>query len=101
LSDVGIIIRVLSIPALHGLVRWGWLSSWKWIAFIGKLSYPIYLMNLFGIGITKGLIIKYTTWGGLNFVWVFPLLVFGGTLFPIIVNRQVFSRIYWLDRITT
>jgi fucose 4-O-acetylase-like acetyltransferase len=95
------IISLLSIPALHGLVRWGWLSSWRWMEFIGRRSYPIYLMNTIAMGITKGVIMKFTTWGGVNFFWVLPLLVSAGTLFPIIIKREVFSRIYWLDRITT
>lgn len=99
-KEFSLLLGVLSIPALHGLVRWGPLSSWRWLAFIGSMSYAIYLMNTMAIGGVKAVVFAFTTWDGDNFFWVLPLLVLSGVLMPVLVKRAVFSRSKWLDRIT-
>lgn len=96
-----VLLGVLSVPSLHGLVRWGPLKGWRVLTSIGALSYSIYLMNTLAIGGTKAVVLKFTSWDGNNFFWVLPLLVASGVLLPILVKKLVFSRIRWLDRITS
>lgn len=96
-----ILLGILSIPALHGLVRWGFMKNWKWLSVMGALSYSIYLMNTMAIGGTKAIVLKFSNWDGNNFFWVLPLLVAAGVLLPMLVKKLIFSRIPWLDRITS
>jgi len=70
------------------------------LSFLGLYTYPIYLMNTITIGVTKGGVLKITSWDGYNFMIMFPLLLVAGLLFPILIKRYIFSRIQIIDRIT-
>lgn len=100
-KSYSILLGILSIPALHGLVRWGFMRNWKWLSAIGSLSFSIYLMNTMAIGGTKAIVLKFSNWDGNNFLWVLPTLVAAGVLLPMVIKKLVFSRIHWLDRITS
>lgn len=92
---------VLSIPSLHGLCRIEGPHSGL-LTFVGTMSFVIYLMNTITIGIIKGFLLKFVSWDGLNFIFLFfPVLLISGIALPIVVKRYVFHKIPWLDRITT
>ena len=96
-----ILTALLSIPALHSLCRRE-LPGGALLQFIGAMSFAIYLMNTLAIGATKAVMLKFMSWDGLNFPLVFfPALMAAGVLIPIVLKRNVFPRLSWLDRITS
>lgn len=100
-SHSWIFAALLSIPALHGLCRREFPGSGV-LQFLGAMSFPIYLMNTLAIGITKAILLKLTSWNGLNFIFLFfPALLAAGVIVPIALKRCMFPRFGWLDRITS
>ncbi|MCR9258149.1 MAG: acyltransferase [Pseudomonadaceae bacterium] len=95
-----LLIGLLSIPALHGLVRTAMLSRWEFLAVWGLFSFAIYLMNTIAIGLAKGIALKFVSWDGANFLWIAPLIFVAGFVGPIIVKKYIFVYIKPLDRIT-
>lgn len=77
------IIGLLSIPALHGIMRLRRSDAPDILTFLGKYSFSIYLMNTIAIGVVKGVILKFTTWDGSNFFWVAPVLLVSGIFLPV------------------
>lgn len=96
-----LVIGLLSIPAIHSLIRWGWFSQSSTLVAWGLLSYAIYLMNTIAIGFVKGVVLALWSWDGVHFFWVGPLLMISGLYGPIIVKRYIFPFIRPLDRITS
>jgi fucose 4-O-acetylase-like acetyltransferase len=95
-----LITGLLSVPVLHMLVRSGLLVNSKILALCGKYTFSIYILNTIVIGFTKGIILKFTSWGGVNFYWVVILLFITGITVPILIKQKIFSKILWLDAIT-
>ena len=95
------ICGMISVPALHGLVRHRPLADSKILLTLGVYSMAIYLLNTPLIGLAKGCMLKIVTWDGPNFAFYAPLLVLAGTLVPIWVKRHLFSRLPAIDRMTT
>lgn len=91
------VIGIFSIPALHSLARSDFFKGEAiyqrmWQIF-GKHSYVIYLLNLIMIGVAKAVIFKFTSWDGVNFWWVLPVLLFFGLIVPIIVNQYIIKKL--------
>jgi fucose 4-O-acetylase-like acetyltransferase len=98
--EAWIIPGLLSIPALHGFCR-RVLPESRLLMFVGSLTFSIYLMNTMAMGLIKAILLKFTSWDGPVFVYLFfPALLLSGVLIPIFAKRVVFPRIPWLDRIT-
>lgn len=95
-----LIIGFFSIPALHALVRRKPMRDSQLLLTFGKYTFAIYLMNTMAIGLTKGVILKFISWDGRNFLFVAPVILFMGVFLPIFVKRYIFPRIPWLDKIT-
>lgn len=98
-----IVVALLAIPALHGLCRWPRLpkcigDSLKWL---GKMTFPIYLMNTICIGAAKAMMLKVVPWDGAYFMLYVPLLALAGLLLPILIKLFFIRRVAWLDRITS
>jgi hypothetical protein len=87
-----LIVGLLSIPALHSLVRWRYFKRLSMFGYLGEYVFPIYLMNTIAIGFPKLLIQRYWSWDGRNFLIVGPILVLSGVLLPIIAQRYFISR---------
>ncbi len=96
-----IVMGVLSIPALHGLVRRPWCERLNFLETLGKYSFPIYMMNAIVIGIIKSFTFKFVSWDGSNFMWIGPLLFLSGLYLPVLIKKFVFPHIPVLDRATT
>ncbi len=96
-----LIIGCLSIPALHALVRMTPFSNSKMLLGWGLVSYAIYLMNTIAIGFTKGVLLRFVSWDGTNFLFVAPILLLAGFYGPIVLKRYVFLYLKPLDRITS
>jgi len=95
-----LVIGCLSIPALHALMRSELFKNSNVLLQWGLLSYPIYLMNTIAIGFTKGVLLKFYSWEGLNFLWIAPIIFIAGFYGPIIVKRYIFPYLPPLDRAT-
>jgi fucose 4-O-acetylase-like acetyltransferase len=74
---------LLSIPALHGLMRRAPLDRSEFLFWIGRYSFAVYLLNTVFIGLTKAVLLKFMTWDGLNFLVFFPALVVTGLFCPV------------------
>lgn len=86
------IIGLLSIPALHALVRSEPLAQADVLSFLGVHSFSIYLMNTIVIGLVKGVILKFTSWDGTHFIFIAPVLLASGLLIPIVLSNKVLSQ---------
>jgi fucose 4-O-acetylase-like acetyltransferase len=91
---------VASMPALHGLVRRSGLSHSGALLTLGAMSFVIYLLNTPFIGLVKGILLKFMSWDGVNFLVFLPLMMVAGTLGPILLKRYLFGRVPAIDRIT-
>ena len=93
---------LLSIPALHGLVRAGPVAGWRWPLVLGGASMVIYLFNTIAIGVAKALLLAAgIEWTAAGF-WVHaPALTLAGVVLPMLGKRLVLSRIPVLDRMTS
>lgn len=96
-----LVIGLCSIPALMALItNLKILNQSSLLLHLGRYTYVIYLLNTIIIGLTKGIIFKFTTWDGLNFFLVAPVLLFNGLAVPIAIKKYVFSRNNFLSAIT-
>lgn len=95
-----LIISLLSIPALHSIVRSSLFDDSNILLILGKYTFPIYLMNTIAIGLTKGIILKFVTWDGHNFFLIAPILLFSGIVVPIIIKKYLIAKIRVIDFIT-
>lgn len=94
------ILSFLSLPTLHALVRRALVKNSNFLLTFGTYTLPIYLMNTISIGIIKAVILKFTSWDGMHFLFVAPILLISGLYIPIFVKCIIFTRIPFLDRIT-
>lgn len=91
---------VVSMPALHGMVRRRFLSESRLLLFLGVFSFVIYLFNTPCIGLLKGLMLKFIPWDGVNFLLYAPLLMAFGTFGPILIKKYLLRPFPAIDRIT-
>lgn len=98
--DLAIILSFLSLPTLHALVRSTLVKNSNLLLTFGTYTFPIYLMNTISIGIIKAVILKFTSWDGMNFFFIAPILLLSGLYLPLFVKRIIFTRIPFLDQIT-
>lgn len=91
---------MLSMPALHGMIRTPPFSTSKVLLTIGTFSFIIYLLNTICIGLLKGVMLKLMSWDGPNFLLFAPLLMLAGTVGPMLIKRYLLPHVPALDRIT-
>jgi fucose 4-O-acetylase-like acetyltransferase len=91
---------VVSMPALHGLVRRSRLSHSAALLYLGIFSFVIYLLNTPFIGLVKGVLLKFMPWDGVNFLLFFTLMLAAGIMGPILIKRLLFRHVPALDRVT-
>lgn len=74
----------------------------RFLLFIGNMVFPIYLMNTAAIGVAKAMLLLLVPWDGISFLIVYvPIITLVGICCPIVLKIVVFSRIGWLDRLTS
>jgi fucose 4-O-acetylase-like acetyltransferase len=91
---------LLSMPAVHGLVRNAGVFRSARLSRIGRYTFAIYLMNTPFIGLTKAMLLKVVSWDGAHFLPFAAALMLAGTAGPILVKRLLLRRIPALDRMT-
>lgn len=94
------IIGFASIPAIHSLARKSFILNSKLLAILGEYTFPIYLMNTIFIGVAKGVILKFTNWDGVHFLFIAPILLISGLIFPILLRKYILSKIKFIDEMT-
>ena len=93
--------NVLSIPALHGLMRRrNRFARWEVFLTLGTYSFVIYLLNTTFIGLTKGALLTVMPWDGRYFLIFAPTLLAAGLIGPILLKELALRRVPLLDRIT-
>ena len=93
-----LLMGLLSIPACHAMVGIPAADRWDFLKTLGAYTFPIYLMNTLCIGVTKGVMLKWVSWDGINFLWFAPLLLLAGIWGPILIKQQILSRSQTLNR---
>jgi fucose 4-O-acetylase-like acetyltransferase len=87
-----LIVGLISLPALHSLVRWGVFKESSLLRLLGKYTFPIYLMNTLAIGLPRALIQKYGFWDNMNFLLMCLVLLLSGIFVPIAAQRYFISK---------
>jgi len=96
-----LIAGILSMPALHALVRRHWLLESTALLRLGVFSFVIYLLNTPCIGLAKGVLSTILpSWDGHSFVVYAVLLMLSGTLGPIFIKKFLLHPFPAIDRIT-
>jgi|GEM_PF-1165179 len=90
---------LLSIPAVHFLVRLSVFEKMQWLGYLGMFSFPIYLMNTIVIGIIKGATFTVTSLDYHQFHVMVPFLVIAGLLIPIVVKKYLLRFVPTLNKI--
>ncbi len=91
---------LLSMVALHGLVRRTPVSHWAWLVFVGNMVFAIYLLNTICLGLTKGVLLKFLHWNAQDFPTFLVVMMIAGVFGPILIKRFLLPLIPPLDRIT-
>jgi fucose 4-O-acetylase-like acetyltransferase len=95
-----VIIGLLSVPALHSLMRSPFFRDSRILLTLGKYTFAIYLMNTIAIGLAKGITLRFVSWHGHNFLFIAPVLLLTGILGPIAMRKYVLAKVKVLNVIT-
>lgn len=101
IDPLRLIIGLLSIPAIHWLMKFKWTDKFNILRTLGQYTFPIYLLNTLTIGATKAILAPVTSFEGFNLIWVSLCLLLAGLYGPIAIKSLFFSRLPALDRITS
>jgi fucose 4-O-acetylase-like acetyltransferase len=94
-----IILGLLSLPALHSLVRRRVFEKSFFLRIFGEYTFPIYLMNTIAIGFPSGMMRRFSLWDGTFSIFVAPILLLCGLFIPIVAQKFFISRIPMLKSI--
>jgi fucose 4-O-acetylase-like acetyltransferase len=84
-----LIVGLSSLPALHSIVRSGPLMRSSILAWLGRNTLVIYLLNVIVLGAGRQILLQLGDWGGIQMLFVFPLLTTAGLLVPVLLSRSV------------
>ena len=97
-----LIISIFSIPAIYAIVNfkfWGKKSE-NALIVLSNYTFSIYLFNTIFLGLTEGIMFKFVSWDGLNFLIFLPVLLLSGIFGPIWLQKYLLSRSSYLNKIT-
>ena len=60
---------------------------------LGMSAYSIYLLSMICIGLTKGVLFKFTNWDYGNFYFIAPTVIAAGIIGPILIEWMILRRI--------
>jgi hypothetical protein len=95
------IVSFVVIPALHSICRLDYVKDLAFLQFFSKYSMIIYLLNSICSGVLKGLILKFSTWNGIAFLFWAPMLIASGLMTPIACKIFMLDRVPYLRRLTS
>lgn len=93
------VVGLLSIPAALAWIGPARGRFGAWCLAVSGYTFVIYLLNTIAIGVVKGVMLKFVSWDGPNFLLFFVVLTVVGMGAPILAHRWVFSRHPVLARI--
>ncbi len=93
-------VGLISMPALHGLVRNMGDKCGSCFLWLGRYSFMIYLFNSIFIGLAKGILFRLTDWNGPHFLPYAIILMLSGVFGPVALKHYAIARIKPLDRLT-
>lgn len=93
-------VGLLSMPALHGLVRNFGPKSAPVFLFLGRYSFMIYLFNTLFIGLAKGVLLHFCSWDAPHFLPFAIALMAAGTFGPVALKHYAFQRNGILQKFT-
>lgn len=91
---------VLSMPALHGLILRSPLNRDPLFLWFGVYSFVIYLLNTPCMGLAKGVLLRFMSWSGVNFLLFFAVMTLAGAVGPIFIKKYILRWWRPIDRIT-
>jgi len=96
-----VVCGLLSLPAVHGLVRRPFFARLAWPVALGRYAMVIYLFNTLAIGATKALLIRAGyVWDAAHFLPHLAAAMAAGIAVPILLKRLVLRHVPLLDRLT-
>jgi hypothetical protein len=97
-----LVAGLLSMVALHGLVRSVPFARWGWLIFVGNMCFAIYLLNTICLGLTKGIMLRFLPlhWNAQDFIPIATAMMVAGVFGPILIKHYILRYIPPLDRIT-
>lgn len=98
LSRMRMIIAICAIIGIHGIIK-NYYTNSKFLFWISKYTFSIYLFNLPFIGLSKGILLKVLPWDGVNFFIFLPIMLFCGLLGPIILYKYILARIPIINKL--
>jgi fucose 4-O-acetylase-like acetyltransferase len=93
-------VGILSMAALHGLVRHLPVTLASIFIWLGRNCFMIYLFNTLFIGLSKGLLLRVTDWNGSHFLFFAVILMTSGIFGPVLLRQHLFRRVKILERYT-
>lgn len=92
-------IAISIIPGIHGIIKTK--TNENGILFkISKYTFPIYLFNVPLIGLTKAIMLKFTTWNGIHFLIFLPILFVAGLYGAILLRKLFLEKIPVINKLT-
>jgi fucose 4-O-acetylase-like acetyltransferase len=88
-----IVLGLLSLPALHSLVRCKVFERSFFLRLFGEYTFPIYLMNTMAIGVPSVMMRKYGFWDGPASYIVVPALLVSGLALPILAQKLFILKV--------
>jgi fucose 4-O-acetylase-like acetyltransferase len=95
------LIALLSLPALHTLMRRPGFNNSIMLIWLGHYSLVIYLLNTLIIGLAGVLMRHLMPWDGHWFLIVAPILLLAGTVGPVLLKIALLRRFKSLDMMTS
>jgi fucose 4-O-acetylase-like acetyltransferase len=87
-----LVTGMISIPALHTLIRKNPLAKADLLLTLGTFVFPIYLMNTIFMGSIRGMILQFVSWDYWHFLIICPILIIAGLAGPVLIYRAVGHR---------
>lgn len=87
-----LVTGMISIPALHALIRKNPLARSNLLLTLGTFVFTIYLMNTIFLGSIRGLILHFVSLDYWHFLIIFPILIIAGLAGPVLLYRAVGHR---------
>jgi hypothetical protein len=84
---------IISIPALHSLVRFDRSENNNILLTLGHFTFSIYLMNTLVGGFVKAVGFKFLGWNYSNFHFPAMLMILSMLVIPIFVKKYIINEI--------
>ena len=88
-----IMMGIISIPALHSLVRFDRAENNNILIILGHFTFSIYLMNTLVGGFVKAVGFKFLGWNYSNFYFPAMIMILSMLIIPVFVKKYIINEI--------